>query len=98
MNAYLADLSVSIPLNINKPSRGIHVLLEHKCVILRVHHALGDGISLMSLFLAICRKASESEAMPTLVTGGRIGGRIGEGRETAGWESVSFGSSKDGLV
>jgi hypothetical protein len=39
---------------------------------------LGDGISLMTLFLAICRKASEPEAMPTLVTGRRDCGKEGK--------------------
>jgi len=97
--AYLADLSVSIPLNINKPSWEIHVLLEQKCAILRVHHALGDGISLMTLFLAICRKASEPEAMPTLVTGRRDCGKEGKQQDGRGfllgvlkmvWFSLAF--------
>ncbi|XP_011008181.1 PREDICTED: O-acyltransferase WSD1-like isoform X2 [Populus euphratica] len=34
--------------------------------ILRVHHSIGDGTSLMSLFMSFTRKASDPEALPTL--------------------------------
>ncbi|KAL3611660.1 hypothetical protein D5086_002680 [Populus alba] len=71
VNEYIADLSVSTPLDMNKPLWEVHVMLEQKCVIMRIHHALGDGISLMSMFLASCRTASDPEAIPTLVTGRR---------------------------
>ncbi|KAJ6751216.1 hypothetical protein OIU85_001712 [Salix viminalis] len=71
VNEYIADLSVSTPLEISKPLWEVHVLLEQNCAILRIHHALGDGISLMSLFLAICRTAGDPEKIPTLVTGRR---------------------------
>eukprot|EP00258_Populus_trichocarpa_P032374 XP_024448393.1 O-acyltransferase WSD1-like isoform X1 [Populus trichocarpa] len=33
--------------------------------ILRVHHSIGDGTSLMSLFMSFTRKASDPEALPT---------------------------------
>ncbi|KAB5520750.1 hypothetical protein DKX38_025069 [Salix brachista] len=71
VNEYIADLSVSTPLDISKPLWEVHVLLEQNCAILRVHHALGDGISLMSLFLATSRTAGDPEKIPTLVTGRR---------------------------
>ncbi|KAK1560361.1 hypothetical protein Q3G72_025762 [Acer saccharum] len=67
---YLAELSVSTPLGTDKPLWEVHVLTAHNCVILRIHHALGDGISLMSMFLATCRKAAEPEAMPSMGVGG----------------------------
>lgn len=34
--------------------------------IFRIHHSLGDGISLMSLLLACMRQTSDPEALPTL--------------------------------
>ncbi|KAJ6777208.1 O-ACYLTRANSFERASE WSD1-LIKE ISOFORM X1 [Salix koriyanagi] len=71
VNEYIADLSVSTPLDISKPLWEVHVLLEQNCAILRIHHALGDGISLTSLFLATCRTAGDPEKIPTLVTGRR---------------------------
>ncbi|KAL2939399.1 O-acyltransferase WSD1 [Bienertia sinuspersici] len=43
VNAYLADIAVSTPLSEKKPLWEVHVLLGLKCVVLRVHHSLGDG-------------------------------------------------------
>ncbi|KAK9942053.1 hypothetical protein M0R45_007742 [Rubus argutus] len=43
--------------------------MAHKVGIFRIHHALGDGISLMSMFLASCRRADDEEKMPTLASG-----------------------------
>lgn len=37
-------------------------------VILRVHHSLGDGISLMSVLLSCTRQTSDPKASPTLIT------------------------------
>ncbi|KAJ6297189.1 hypothetical protein OIU78_022839 [Salix suchowensis] len=34
--------------------------------ILRVHHSIGDGVSLMSLFMSSSRKVSDPDALPTL--------------------------------
>ncbi|KAJ8747580.1 hypothetical protein K2173_014426 [Erythroxylum novogranatense] len=73
VNDYLADLSVSTPLSEDKPLWELHLLLEQNCIILRIHHALGDGISLMSLFLAACGKAEDPTAAPTVVRVGRRG-------------------------
>ncbi|XP_071696416.1 wax ester synthase/diacylglycerol acyltransferase 11-like [Rutidosis leptorrhynchoides] len=66
INDYLADLAVSTPLNTDKPLWEIHLLPAHKCLVLRVHHALGDGISLMSLMLTLCRKLDDPEQTPTI--------------------------------
>ncbi|KAJ8434029.1 hypothetical protein Cgig2_001222 [Carnegiea gigantea] len=52
VNAYMANLAVSNPLSENKPLWEVHVLLGLNCVVLRVHHALGDGASLMSMLSA----------------------------------------------
>ncbi|XP_065871496.1 wax ester synthase/diacylglycerol acyltransferase 2-like [Euphorbia lathyris] len=72
---YVADLCVGTKLSSDKPLWEIHVL--EKCLVFRLHHALGDGMSLMSMLLANCRKAEDPEAVPTLVAGG---GRRDKGR------------------
>ncbi|XP_076929479.1 wax ester synthase/diacylglycerol acyltransferase 4-like [Bidens hawaiensis] len=67
VNGYIADLTVSCPLTTDKPLWEVHVLTAHKCVVLRIHHALGDGISLMSLMLTLCRKLNDPDQTPTIV-------------------------------
>uniref|UniRef100_A0A7N1A581 Diacylglycerol O-acyltransferase n=1 Tax=Kalanchoe fedtschenkoi TaxID=63787 RepID=A0A7N1A581_KALFE len=49
VNDYLADLAVSCPLPADKPLWEVHILPAQSCVVFRVHHSLGDGVSLMSL-------------------------------------------------
>ncbi|GJZ83310.1 O-acyltransferase WSD1-like protein [Tanacetum coccineum] len=66
INEYLADLSVSSPLCTDKPLWEIHILSVHKCIVLRIHHALGDGISLMSLMLTLCKKLDKPNEVPTI--------------------------------
>ncbi|XP_021714414.1 O-acyltransferase WSD1-like [Chenopodium quinoa] len=56
INSLLADFAVSSPLSTDKPLWELHLISELKCVILRIHHSLGDGISLMSMFLASCKR------------------------------------------
>ncbi|CAH9100359.1 unnamed protein product [Cuscuta europaea] len=73
VNDYLADLSVSTPLSFDKPLWEFHLLLAHKCAVLRIHHALGDGISIMSLFLSCCRENNSSGQPPSV-------GGVGAGR------------------
>lgn len=55
------------------------MLVEHKCAVFRIHHALGDGISLVSMLLASCRRADDPEALPEVAGGKRreSAGRIG---------------------
>ncbi|OAY45762.2 wax ester synthase/diacylglycerol acyltransferase 11 [Manihot esculenta] len=89
VNDYIADLSVSTPLGSDKPLWEIHIMMEKKCVIFRIHHALGDGISLMSMLLANCRKAEDPTAVPTLMTGGRR-----DWREEKDWRGVLMGVLK----
>ncbi|KAL0365378.1 UNVERIFIED_CONTAM: O-acyltransferase WSD1 [Sesamum angustifolium] len=66
INDYMADLSFSSPLPTDKPLWEIHVLAAHKAVVFRVHHALGDGISLMSMLLSSCRKVDDPAQLPTI--------------------------------
>lgn len=65
VNHYLADLAVSSPLDQSKPLWEVHVLQSQRCCVLRLHHALGDGTSLMSLFLACCKRVDDPHLPPT---------------------------------
>ncbi|XP_052194917.1 wax ester synthase/diacylglycerol acyltransferase 11-like isoform X2 [Diospyros lotus] len=67
-NDYVADLSVSSELSTDKPLWEIHFLRAHNCAVFRAHHALGDGISLMSMFLACFRTAEDPERRQTLAS------------------------------
>ncbi|CAL9022374.1 unnamed protein product, partial [Prunus brigantina] len=69
VNDYLADLSIGPGLSTDKPLWEVHLLMAHNCCVFRLHHALGDGVSLMSLFLADCRRANNEEKLPTLAYG-----------------------------
>ncbi|XP_021753331.1 O-acyltransferase WSD1-like isoform X3 [Chenopodium quinoa] len=62
VNAYLADLAVSTPLSKNKPLWEVHVLVELKCVVLRVHHSLGDGVSMMSMLSSCFGQKKETKS------------------------------------
>ncbi|CAO2814836.1 unnamed protein product [Amaranthus hypochondriacus] len=59
INSFLAEIAVSTPLNGNKPLWEFHVLMGLNCVVLRVHHALGDAASLMSMLYACFGKEKE---------------------------------------
>ncbi|KAL3722362.1 hypothetical protein ACJRO7_034697 [Eucalyptus globulus] len=68
VNEYLIDLSTDLPgfLGDDKPLWDVHLLMAQRCMVFRIHHALGDGISLMSMFLALCRRVDDPEALPTI--------------------------------
>ena len=69
INGYLAQLSIDCDgLSMDKPLWEIHLLMAHNCLIIRIHHALGDGISLMSMFLASCRKLNDPQALPAIAS------------------------------
>lgn len=83
VNHYLADMSTSSGLSYDKPLWEIHLLLAHKCVIFRAHHALGDGVSMMSMLLACCRREDDANALPRM---GSLGSqRNSEGGNRRGW-------------
>ncbi|XP_057450376.1 wax ester synthase/diacylglycerol acyltransferase 11-like [Lotus japonicus] len=65
INDYLADLCTTT-ISMDKPLWEIHILKAHKCVIFRIHHSLGDGISLMSMLLVGCRKVQDPHALPVI--------------------------------
>ncbi|XP_024979082.1 O-acyltransferase WSD1-like [Cynara cardunculus var. scolymus] len=82
-NIYMADLAVSVPLETDKPLWELHLLTSHKCAVIRVHHALGDGVSFLSFLLAMCRQAADPTKMSVVAPprGDRgketIGGMVG---------------------
>ncbi|MFX6573976.1 wax ester/triacylglycerol synthase domain-containing protein, partial [Acinetobacter baumannii] len=66
VNSYISELSVSSPLPTDKPLWEVHLLMAHNTAVCRLHHALGDGISLMSMMLSLCRRIDDPEMPPTL--------------------------------
>uniref|UniRef100_A0A1D1Y3S4 O-acyltransferase WSD1 n=1 Tax=Anthurium amnicola TaxID=1678845 RepID=A0A1D1Y3S4_9ARAE len=80
VNDYVAALTVSTPMCTEKPLWEVHVLPpRRRSCVLRLHHALGDGVSLMSLFLACCERADDP-ARPVTIPG--AGGGAGRGTRT----------------
>ncbi|CAA6670511.1 unnamed protein product [Spirodela intermedia] len=65
---YVAALTVSTPLSMEKPLWKMHILPSRRCIVLRLHHALGDGVSLMSLFLASCER-TDDPSLPVTIPG-----------------------------
>jgi hypothetical protein len=63
VNDYMADLAVSSPLSTEKPLWEVHLLMAHNCAVLRLHHAVGDGTSLLSM-LACCGSGAEDSDHP----------------------------------
>jgi hypothetical protein len=66
ISEYMSDLCTESKLSMDKPLWEMHILRAHKCIIFRIHHSLGDGISLMSMLLAGCRKLQDPNALPTI--------------------------------
>ncbi|XP_057782947.1 wax ester synthase/diacylglycerol acyltransferase 11-like [Salvia miltiorrhiza] len=66
VNDFIAGLSVTSPLPTDKPLWEVHLLMAHRTMLFRFHHALGDGISLMSMTLSCCRRADDPTQLPTI--------------------------------
>ncbi|XP_055827482.1 wax ester synthase/diacylglycerol acyltransferase 11-like [Solanum dulcamara] len=67
---YSSNLT-TIPLDMTKPLWEVHILNiktseANGIGILKLHHSVGDGVSIMSLILACTRKASDPQALPTI--------------------------------
>lgn len=60
INLYLADLAISPPMGLDKPLWEIHIMHDNKCMILRVHHAVADGMSLMSLVWTLGKSSTKT--------------------------------------
>eukprot|EP00249_Psilotum_nudum_P021856 c28283_g1_i2 orf=60-1580(+) len=68
---YIAGLSMAPPFNPSRPLWELHII-NAKCkdagasCVLRVHHSLGDGTSLMALFFACTRRVEQPELLPSI--------------------------------
>jgi len=67
---YLSNLT-KYPFDLSKPLWELHILnVKTKDAaglgVFKIHHSLGDGVSLISLLLACARKSSDPNALPTL--------------------------------
>ncbi|KAF8097713.1 hypothetical protein N665_0283s0017 [Sinapis alba] len=70
LESYVSDLTL-IPLDTSKPLWELHLLDlktsdAENVAVLKFHHSLGDGMSLMALVLACMRKTSNPDELPTL--------------------------------
>lgn len=70
LESYISDLT-TIPLDTSKPLWELHLLDlktsdAENVAVLKFHHSLGDGMSLMALVLACMRKTSNPNELPTL--------------------------------
>ncbi|KAH9307293.1 hypothetical protein KI387_035204 [Taxus chinensis] len=68
---YAAKLATAPPLDPSKPLWQLHVLNIKSAeaaatMILRAHHCLGDGMSLISLCFACAHKANDPKSLPTI--------------------------------
>ncbi|XP_037406407.1 O-acyltransferase WSD1-like [Triticum dicoccoides] len=70
LESYVSSLSTR-PMDHSRPLWELHVLNfptsdADAAVVLRVHHSVGDGVSLLSLFIACTRRAADPDALPEL--------------------------------
>ncbi|GAA0147715.1 acyltransferase [Lithospermum erythrorhizon] len=73
VDEYMARLT-SKPMDLNKPLWEVHILnmktsSANATALFLIHHSIGDGISLVSVLLAMTRKTSDPESLPTIPTG-----------------------------
>ncbi|XP_010519416.1 PREDICTED: O-acyltransferase WSD1-like [Tarenaya hassleriana] len=77
---YVSNLT-STPLDVSRPLWELHVLDiktsdAENVAVLKVHHSIGDGMSLMSLVLACTRKTSNPMEIPSLPVKNRSKSRL----------------------
>ena len=71
-------------LNKSKPLWELHVInlktsSAESVIVFKIHHSLGDGVSLISLLLACTRQTADPEALPTLPAAKRKNKEITKG-------------------
>ncbi|XP_078443771.1 wax ester synthase/diacylglycerol acyltransferase 7-like [Wolffia australiana] len=72
INAYVAALASWPAMSRDKPLWEIHILSQRRrCIVLRLHHALGDCVSLLALFLASCDLGGDLSAVIPSIVGGK---------------------------
>lgn len=81
---YISNLTKT-PINLTKPLWELHILNLRTSnasgvAILKVHHSVGDGMSLISLLLACTRKTSDLDSLPTIP-----GRRLQSSRRSSGF-------------
>ncbi|XP_010426433.1 PREDICTED: O-acyltransferase WSD1 [Camelina sativa] len=69
LESYISNLT-TVPLDISKPLWQLHLLDlktsdAENVAVLKFHHSLGDGMSLMALVLACMRKTSNPDELPS---------------------------------
>eukprot|EP01018_Ginkgo_biloba_P023429 Gb_16734 [translate_table: standard] len=79
---YTAKLATAKPLDPSKPLWEMHFLNVKSeeaasSAVLRVHHSLGDGVSLMSLLLSCARQVANPRALPAVPCHVKSNGRDG---------------------
>ncbi|CAD5325283.1 unnamed protein product [Arabidopsis thaliana] len=79
LESYVSNLT-TVPLDISKPLWQLHLLDlktsdAENVAVLKFHHSLGDGMSLMALVLACMRKTSNPDELPSLPNQNRSSSR-----------------------
>ncbi|KAL5227019.1 hypothetical protein ABZP36_015284 [Zizania latifolia] len=81
---YVSSLSTAaMAMDHSRPLWELHVLdfptaEAAATAVLRMHHSLGDGVSLLSLLIACSRRADDPDALPALPAAGRRAGPLYE--------------------
>ncbi|KQK09203.1 O-acyltransferase WSD1 isoform X2 [Brachypodium distachyon] len=75
---YVSSLS-TLPMDHSRPLWELHVLdfptsEAAAALAFRVHHSVGDGVSLLSLFLACTRRTADPSALPAIIPAARRAG------------------------
>ncbi|XP_050236444.1 wax ester synthase/diacylglycerol acyltransferase 11-like isoform X4 [Mercurialis annua] len=81
---YVSRLTTIPTMDLSKPLWEIHILniktsnAQSICVF-KIHHSIGDAVSLMSLLLASTRKKSDPKSLPTIPSRKRAGSNASNG-------------------
>eukprot|EP00850_Spirogloea_muscicola_P004722 SM000020S06072 [mRNA] locus=s20:940673:943199:+ [translate_table: standard] len=96
VEAFAAALATSPPFDRSRPLWEALVVDPGRggAAVFRIHHSLGDGVSLMSLLLACTRRAAPPHGLPTIP--GRPGSVAAADAGSVGKEAVAEGRGKKG--
>ena len=88
---YLSDLAYAPPIDGSRPLWECHILngtsgIAKSHMVVRIHHTLGDGTSLMSLLLACTRRLGKPDELPSIPEAKRRKREMKfKGNSTLGW-------------